>query len=65
MKHMVTTGIPLRGVSVYSEFMEEASAARGEQEDTSPAPTLTHGSGLEKMSVEFGEEAEICISPII
>ena len=65
MKHTVVVGIRLRGVSGYSKFMWEASAARGEREDASPAPVLTHGAGVEKMSVEFGREAEICISPII
>lgn len=65
MKRTVVVGIPLCGISGYSEFMQEASAARGEQEDASPASTLTCGAGLEKMSVEFGKEAEIYISPII
>lgn len=47
------------------KVMQEAPAARGEREDAPPAPTLTPGAGLENMSVEFGKEAEICISPII
>lgn len=65
MKYMVVVEIPFHGVSGYSKFMQEASTARGEQKDASPAPTLTGGADLEKMSVEFGKEAEICISPII
>lgn len=64
-KHTVMVGILLCGISGYSKFTQKAAAWRGEQEDASPAPTLTHGAGLEKMLVEFGKEAEICISPII
>lgn len=65
MNHTVTVGIPLRGISGYLKFTQNAAASRGEQEDASPAPVLTLRAGLEKMSVEFGKEAEICISPII
>lgn len=39
-------------------------AARAEKGDASPAPMLTRRAGFEKMSVEFGKEAEICISLI-
>lgn len=62
---MVVAGISLCSISGYSKFTQEASAVRGEQEDASPAPSLTCGAGLEKMSVEFRKEAEICISPIL
>lgn len=65
VKHTVVVGIPLRGASGYSKFTQEALALRGEPEDASPAPMLTCRAGLEKMLVEFGKEAEICISPII
>lgn len=40
------------------------TAARGERGDALPSPMLTGRAGFEKMSVEFGKEAEICISLI-
>lgn len=65
MKHTVTVGIPLCGVSGSSEFTPKAAALGREQKDASPAPVLTRRAAFEKMSAEFGKEAEICISPII
>lgn len=55
MKHTVTVGNPLCGVSGYSEFTQKAAALGRNQKDASPAPVLTCRAGFEKMSVEFGK----------
>lgn len=61
VKHVVVVGIP---PPQHFGVLKVHPAARGERGDASPAPMLTRRAGFEKMSVEFGKEAEICISLI-
>lgn len=61
MKHVVVVGIPPPWCFGVVRVHTAARRGRG---NASPGPMLTHRVGFEKMSVEFGKEAEICISLI-